>query len=221
MNEKRTIRVIGTGNASRKPDTIVIGFEMEAENRSYAKAMQLGSDQIQFIQDAAAAAGFEKSELRTTSFSTEADFESVYDEKKHYRSIFRGYICRHSLKLSFDFDLERLNRLLTEIGNCQSVPQFSIRFTVKNPKEVNEELLTTAANDAKERAEILCRASGVKLGALVNIDYSFGLADLFSRTIVEENSMSSQAMKSCSFRADFEPEDIRVSDNATFEWEII
>ena len=48
-------------------------------------------------------------------------------------------------------------------------------ITVKNPARVSEELLISATENAKTKAEILCKASGNALGQLLNIDYNLSL----------------------------------------------
>ena len=99
-------------------------------------------------------------------------------------------------------------------------PEISIRFTVKDPSAVNEELLRSAAENAKKKAELLCSASGVKLGDLVNIDYNWGELSIYSRTNYE---MDMDCMKACavdSYSLDIEPDDIDATDTVTFVWEI-
>ena len=81
-------------------------------------------------------------------------------------------------------------------------------------------LLESACVNAKAKAEILARASGVTLGSLVSIDYSWGELHLYSPTRYE---MEERCMPMpCATTHDFEIEldDIDVSDSVTFVWEI-
>ena len=45
----------------------------------------------------------------------------------------------------------------------------------------SEELLINATENAKTKAEILCKVSGYALGQLLKIDYSLGELNVFSR----------------------------------------
>ncbi|MCD8395996.1 MAG: hypothetical protein LUD12_02195 [Lachnospiraceae bacterium] len=67
--------------------------------------------------------------------------------------------------------------------------------------------------------EILCEASGIELGQLLNIDYNWGELNIFSRTqyMDEEDCINYAAEPNA---IDIEPDDIDVSDTATFTWEI-
>ena len=104
------------------------------------------------------------------------------DEKGDYKSVFAGYDCVHRLKVEFDFDTKRLARALSEISKCIAKPEISIDFTVKDPTAVSEELLKAAVKNARAKAEILCGASGAKLGEPVTIDYNWGELHLYSET---------------------------------------
>ena len=73
--------------------------------------------------------------------------------------------------------------------------------------------------NAKRKAEILCEASGVKLGDLIAIDYNWGELDIYSHTRYDccEDALYPMA---ASKAIDIDPDDIDVSDTATFVWEL-
>ena len=122
-------------------------------------------------------------------------------------------------KLAFDFDMVRLSQTLSAIAGCLSHPQLSITFTVKDATAINEEMLRSATINAKRKAEILCDASGAKLGNLIAIDYNWGELDIYSHTRFDCCEEAMAPMKACSL--DIDPEDIDVSDTATFVWELV
>lgn len=90
---------------------------------------------------------------------------------------------------------------------------------MKDSTAINEEMLRSATINAKRKAEILCEASGVKLGDLIAIDYNWGELDIYSHTRFDccEEAMAPM-MKAKAI--DIDPDDIDVSDTATFVWEI-
>lgn len=105
--------------------------------------------------------------------------------------------------------------------SCLAHPQLSITFTVKDSTAINEEMLRSATANAKRKAEILCDASGMELGALLSIDYNWGELNVYSNTRydMEEECLAAPMMAKCA-EIDMEPDDIDVSDTATFVWEI-
>lgn len=214
----RTITVKGIGAVSVKPDLIVLRLSMETAEYEYDAAMKAAAEKIDFLNKALEAAGFEKKSAKTADFRVRADYDRLNDGKGNYTSVFMGYKCRHELKIEFDFDTKRLAKALSEISECIAKPEISIDFTVKDSSAVSGELLKAAAKNARGKAEILCAASGAKLGELLSIDYNWGELHLYSATDydVEGKCM----MLSAADDMDIEPEEIKARDTATFEWAI-
>lgn len=214
----RTITVKGIGAVSVKPDLIVLRLSMVTSEYEYDAAMKAAAEKIDFLNKALEAAGFEKKSAKTADFRVRADYDSLNDGKGNYTSVFMGYKCRHELKIEFDFDTKRLAKALSEISKCIAKPEISIDFTVKDSSAVSGELLKAAVKNAREKAEILCAASGAKLGGLLSIDYNWGELHLYSATDydVEGKCM----MLGAADDMDIEPEEIKARDTATFAWEI-
>lgn len=214
----RTITVKGIGAVSVKPDLIVLRLSMETAEYEYDAAMKAAAEKIDFLNKALEAAGFEKKSAKTADFRVRADYDRLNDGKGNYTSVFMGYKCRHELKIEFDFDTKRLAKALSEISKCIAKPEISIDFTVKDSSAVSGELLKAAVKNAREKAEILCAASGAKLGGLLSIDYNWGELHLYSATDydVEGKCM----MLGAADDMDIEPEEIKARDTATFAWEI-
>lgn len=212
----RTITVKGVGRASAKPDLVVLSMDMETVAKEYDKAMEYAVARIELLSSTLCEIGFAKDALKTTDFDVDVKRESVKDKDGNYKSVFLGYACRHGLKLEFDMDSKRLGEVLNTISESLADPSLSVEFTVKNPSAVSAELLRSATQNAREKAEILCSAAGVKLGALVAIDYNW--TDISFRSSTSYNCMP--RLVACKTAMDITPDDIDVSDNATFVWEI-
>lgn len=215
----KTITVKGIGKVTAKPDYVVLSMELESTHKNYDKAVSIAADNIQRLTETLCGIGFEKESLKTTNFEVDTDYDRVQDYNGHYKSVFVGYEVTHYLKLAFDFSMDRLSEVLSTISKCSSNPQFSIDFTVKDATAINEEMLRSAAANARRKAEILCEASGVKMGALIAIDYNWTELNFHSkieymcREGTRDFGMTDSAI-------DIEPDDIDVSDTATFVWEI-
>lgn len=214
----RTITVKGIGAVSVKPDLIVLRLSMETAEYEYDAAMKAAAEKIDFLNKALEAAGFEKKSAKTADFRVRADYDRRNDGKGNYTSVFMGYKCRHELKIEFDFDTKRLAKALSEISKCIAKPEISIDFTVKDSSAVSGELLKAAVKNAREKAEILCAASGAKLGGLLSIDYNWGELHLYSATDYDVEGKC--LMMGAADDMDIEPEEIKARDTATFEWEI-
>ena len=124
--------------------------------------MSEAAERIEKLQGVAVRVGYRKEDLKTTSFDVQTRYENVKDRQGNYKREFAGYACSYRLKLAFDFDSKQLAKVISAIADCGAQPELSIAFTVKNPARVSEELLNNATENARAKAEILCKASGSK-----------------------------------------------------------
>ena len=212
------IIVKGTGKATAKPDCVELFITLESFDTKYERATSIATKKIEQITTLICNAGFEKEALKTKDFDVSTKYENERDRNGNYKNVFKGYIVSHELMISFDFDLKRLAEILSVFSNDTIYPELSINFAVKDKSAISEEMLRTATKNAKRNAEILCDASGVKLGNLISINYSWQDINIYSETrhVLAEGTPNGGICFGELF-----PEDISVTDTATFEWEII
>ncbi|TCI51448.1 MULTISPECIES: SIMPL domain-containing protein [unclassified Exiguobacterium] len=214
---ERTITVKGTGKVSAKPDLIVVKMELTSKAVRYEETMNEAATAVARLQKVLGQAGFDKTALKTTDFSIDTDYESYRDEDGNYKSRFRGYVCEQRTKLEFDLDTKRLSDVIQSVTNSMADPKLSIKFTIKDSDVVSDALLASAAESALHRAELLTKAAGARLGELKRIDYTWGELHLYSPTnlVFHEEVFHSQASM-----PELQPDDIDLSDTATFVWAI-
>ena len=215
----KTITVKGIGKVSTPPDCVQISITLESTNMNYQYAMEMASSNIEDLTGCLVNIGFDKKDIKTTNFDVRTRFESHRRKDGGYDSIFVGYEVCHSLQLRFDFASKALSKALEAIASCTAHPEFRIRFTVKDDTSIKDEMLRSATTNARRKAEVLCEASGTKLGELLAIDYNWGEINVYSNTRydIEDECL---CMKAACAPIEIEPEDINVSDSATFVWAI-
>ena len=216
----RTITVKGTGKVSVAPDLTVVTLTVRTADPDYAKAVDQESRMLDSLKEALAGAGMKEDDLKTVSFNVGTEYESIRDKNGNYTQKFKGYSCIHGLKLEFDFNSERLADVLSEIAGCLAEPQLNVSFTVKDKNAVCEEVLRSAAVNARQKALLLADASGVKLGELLGVEYGIGEIPMRSPTVYEMTDNCALMAKGCAARMTVNPEDISVTDTVTFVWAI-
>ena len=96
---------------------------------------------------------------------------------------------------------------------------------MKDEEAVKDELLKSAGANARRRAEILCEAAGGKLGSLVTINYNWNEISILSPTRFDSDYLTDTAELYSEMPMlapeSIQPDDIDLSDNAVFIWEII
>ncbi len=218
---KRTITIQGIGKLSLKPDYTVISMSLRAANEEYDTAMETASRHLDTLQNALKRLGFAKEDLKSSRFDVSTEYNNERDKNGNYKRVFVGYVVTLQLKLEFDFNMERLAEVLVAIAGCIAQPELNVQFTVKDKEAVNAALLESACDNARAKAKILTGASGVKLGELLSIDYSWGDRALCSPTRYEMDEACMLKASAAPSGMEITPEDIKVSDQVTFVWAIV
>lgn len=218
---ERKITIKGVGRTKIKPDYVILTLTVEAKEKKYANAVECAAKKIEKLNVALEEAGFEKGSAKTSSYNVYANYNYVQDRKNQMQHQFDRYICTHRLKIEFDYDVTLLGKGISTISASLSNPQLDISFTVKDKDSVNEELLNNAAKNARKKAEVLCSASGAKLGRLITIDYNWSDINIYSKADLRMQDTCVLAMPTAVLPPiELQPNDINVSDTATFIWEI-
>ena len=216
---ERTIKVTGKGKLMVKPDTIRLVFNLNDTRKTYEETLAESSKQTGIFKELFVKLGFEADALKTVSFNVNTKYESYQDEQKRLQQRFVGYKFVHDLKIEFDADNELLGKVLYALANASITPEFRLQYTVKDVESAKNELLSKAVADSKTKAEVLTKAAGVKLGEILNIDYSWAELELVAqpvRMLKASPAMANDAMGS--YQMDITPEDIKVEDSVTVVW---
>lgn len=216
----KTITVKGIGTASTKPDYISVKLKISSKDDEYSKSVEDANERIALLQNAVCSAGFEKEDLKTLAFNVRTNYESVPDKLGRYHNKFSGYICIYQLKLSFDLSTKKLAETLNAISQSGANAELSIAFTVKDPEKVSAALLKSASENARRKAEILCEASGARLGGLISINYDWSDINIVSASAYSMDNGLLRGVPAAGSAPEFEPEDIMSNDSASFVWEI-
>lgn len=84
----RTITVKGVGSVSARPDYITLSLGIETQEKECGDAIQKASERINNLEAAIQNVGFEKGDLKTTSFHVSTAYESVKDRSGNYKREF-------------------------------------------------------------------------------------------------------------------------------------
>ena len=220
---ERTIRVTGKGNLSVKPDTVRLIMTMEGMKEEYDAALAESASMTEYLKKIFSDLGFDKEDIRTLSFNVSTEYESYQAKDKSWKRRFEGYKYIHRMKIEFPADNKKLGKVLYRFGHSAVRPELRIEYTVAEPEKCKNELLANAVTDAKEKAGVLSKASGVSLGDIVTIDYSWAEIDFVSRPM-DSLMLEDCCVRSCeadeAYDIDIDPADIAVTDNVTVVWTI-
>ena len=220
---ERIIKVTGKAKIAVKPDMIRLSIDLKGTQESYEGALQQSSQQTETLKNCFENLGFERTDLKTTSFQVNTKYESYQDKARIWKQKFVGYEFQHSLKIEFDVNHQMFGKMLYALAHSSAEPEFRIFYTVKDAEPVRNLLLAKAVEDAKVKAELLTKAAGVTLGEVSTIDYSWEEIEIISKPMnrmIGTYACAQEEDCANSCEIDMEPEDINVSDHVTVSWYI-
>ena len=213
------IRITGKGELSLRPDLTVINFTIKMLKPTYKESADYGTALLEHLTNKLESLGIDKDELKTESFNIKAMHRYEGTDNKEY--VFKGYYYDQRMILEINRDAELLNKILNILATTLHAPDIEISYSIKDKEAAKNMMLEKAVKDAKEKARIITVASGVELGRIVNIDYSYSKFE-FAVSPYEYRSLKCATMNSMDedICLDINPEDIKVSDSVTIAFEI-
>lgn len=217
MTNEKTIRVMGTGEISIKPDTTRLSFEVESVFKDYAAAYEAAAIGNADLRNALKELSVDPDSLKTQNFTISKKFESVR-RNDDYRREFKGFELCQALSLELPIDGTLVSRVLTKLGNAWPDLEVNISYIKKDTTPEKNAMLEKAVQDAKAKAQAMTAALGYMLGDIISIDYSKRTIDINYR---EENYIccNNMADKSAS-NLDVVPDDIKAKDTVETVWSI-
>ena len=214
----KTISVKGTGEVSAAPDTARLTLTLTAENENCMECSKAAAAMADELMETSKALGFAENDLRSGRYDLSVKYEDSHTPDGRYVRTFAGFMCTQTLTVEFPLDMERVSEVITAFAACKAQPQLHISFSVDDTEPLRQKALTAAAENARLTAETLCKASGAKLGGLVRI-----MSGTENMNIISGTDMclpvAAPAMRLAKAALPM-PEDVSITENAVFEWEI-
>lgn len=172
-----TKAILATGQSSTKvaPDLLMITLGVETQNKTASDSQAANAQKMEAIKTAIKAQGLTDSDIKTSYFRVEPVTTSHWkcDEgytdtstcpREYYTTII-GYRTTHVLALSVK-DMSKGGDILDAATNAGANKIDSIYFTLQQATKRNleEQQLSLAAQDAKNRAEKIASGLGVGVG---------------------------------------------------------
>ena len=217
----RTIKVTGKSNVQATPDYTRISLTISDTLQEYDLCLAKSVEDMNLIVECIKQFGFDRKELKTSSFDISRKTESYRDKHDNWKYRFIGYEYTENLNFTFKNDNERLGRILYALAHLSIIPQINISYFCSDVETIKNQLLELAIKDAKKKAELLTSASGVQLCEILDIDYSWINVSFESD---EMKFCQPMALEDCcasaAYDVDFEPDDISTSDSVRITFRI-
>lgn len=217
------IIVQGQAESYYTPDQVVLNLSFKSEASSYDQALLIGSKQVlAFIDEILKTNHFDPKDMKTQHFSIRKETE--YNEKTRKHD-FVGYSYNQDATLKFDYEKNKLTKIIEAISLMNSPVFYNISFTVKDIKACKEDALTKAYNDAHQQARMIAKAANKSLIDCVKVDFKPFTNDYMVTGFKNENlrlydqvSYAKEVSIAETLNNVFTPEDVEISETLYCLW---
>jgi hypothetical protein len=157
------IHVAGTGTVKLKPDIANVQIGVQTFNADAQVAVSENNDRTQAIIDAVKQLGVADKDIQTTQFSVTPQ----RDWTKPDPNII-GFQVNNTVAVKMR-NLDDVGKVLQASVDAGANNIFGLDFTVDDPTPFKNDARVKAIEDARQRAESMAKASGVKVGKPTSI----------------------------------------------------
>lgn len=157
---------------------------------------------------------------KTIHFDISDHLIDQYDDDDHYiGKLKQGFDLIQKFKIDLGIDAVLLNKIVRGVGKFIKDAQINIGYTVQDPRPHQLKMIERAVKDAKEKASIMAKAAGCKLGDVIDITYRQGGVEVYSQA---RNIHSNYEAMNCNPKSlDITPDDLVMSDTVHMTWELV
>ncbi len=185
--EVRTIKVEGEGVVSVTPDEAEISFAVITSDESSEVALNennINADRlITFLKEE----GVEEKNIQTAGVNV----NPVYDRSSDFTSERR--IIRYEVSNRVDVkieDIDKVGGILDGGVRAGANSVSNLRFSISDEESVKNNAREEAIKDARERAEEIASALGVKIGRVMDFSESRGYTPIYRSMMMDSMEMA-------------------------------
>ncbi|MBU1934533.1 SIMPL domain-containing protein [Patescibacteria group bacterium] len=167
--DAKTITVSGEGTVVAKPDVAEITVSVVTNAKTVDEVVSDNTEKMNGIIDKMKELGIDEMDMKTTGYY----LYPQYDYPERLSPVVTGYRLEQDLGLTIR-DLDLVDNVIdwsTELG-ANNV--YGLNFTLDDDTEVMKEAREIAFGAAKEKAEQMAAAAGVKLGDVYSFYEGYG-----------------------------------------------
>ena len=160
----REINVSAQGKAYAKPDIASVTVGLTGEGVSATALVKENNDKMNKIIKEIKTLGIEEKDIKTTNYNLSPKYN--WTNKKG--SFIDGYTMDQNIQIKIR-DFDKIGDVLSKSAELGANVVNDVSFEIDNPETVRAEAMKEAVAKAKEKARNIAKASGLKLGKLINV----------------------------------------------------
>lgn len=158
----RSIVVVGHASVDVDPDVAYLSMGIQALDSEISAASASVAARVAALLELTRELGIPDAQVSTAAAEVRPQYD--YDGRREEGPRLIGYVVRRQLSIRLD-DIERIGRLTEGVLRVGVNDLSPARFDTRRRGELEREALAIAVRDAKDRAEAIAAAAGVRIGS--------------------------------------------------------
>ena len=163
------IQVSATGTANMAPDMATVSAGVVTQGNTAREAMFGNATKMTRVFEELEAAGIEKKFITTSQLS----LQPKYNYQNRQSPKIDGYEARNTVSAK-TYELDNVGAMLDALVKAGVNNINGVQFSIKDSKAAKDKAREDAIREAREKAESMAAAAGVKLGKLKSLSESGG-----------------------------------------------
>lgn len=219
-NEGGVITVEGKSTVKLVPEEISFTVNLSVKDSNYARCADMAVEKLAKIKSLFVENGIDEELIKASRYSIR---EVQRHDPQLRKMVFDGYEANIPLTLRTQRDYEK-NDLIFSLIKDNVESSFSLNFALSQEQRdaVKEKLIDLAVHDAREKAEIIAKSAGVKLGAIKLIQYGDQrtIARMNDRELLAGGSIAMKMQAESSITEVLSPSEIIMATNIIISWKL-
>lgn len=211
------ITVGGKGVVRARPDRVSMTFDVGSLNANMDAGFAELKAKNEAVSAALSAAEVKSEEIKISNIRLSPQYNYGSSRGRN----FEGYKQTCTFVISIPLDMQRVQAIYKAIVATKAGEEISLNFFIADDKNYRKEAKRLAVKDAKETAETLAEAAGVKLGKVEEISYGAGgVTPLRNNMVMAKMAFASAPDSDGMGMVTSEVDDILISESVVVIWEL-
>lgn len=162
----RTITISGEGKVTAIPDIATLSLGMENTSLDIQDAQKKNSGAMNSLINQLTALGISQDDIQTTNYSIYPQYDWTSGKQ-----ILRGYTISQNVSVKIR-KTNLIDQVLKIVGDLKLNQVGGLTFDIDQPEIYRQQAREKALQNAKDKADVLAKIMGVKLGKVISFNES-------------------------------------------------
>lgn len=207
------LQVVGKASIKALPENFLVSIWITENDPDYATTSKKLFAQSSTLQSELIKTGVTREIIKTSLYSINENYAYKNNER-----VKEGYQGQIRLTINNTYTPESMDKIIQVLLANQAIYTVSFTLSDKQKDALNEQAIKEAVADAKAKAELLEKQSGIKTDRITKViyDYTGPDKDIMIRGITSTDSGSFSSSESVVFNPDY----ISIEKKVLIEWHI-